>query len=125
MYIQITIGRNASPAAWAWLNKSYELPQEKWDAFVAVASMTLNDALLDNKWSKLEKHFGTGEWEGVEEESCHISAYHPHPLWLRRLNPFWARNMRSLKRNLAHVAFKYGQEAIAVTVGNSELVEAK
>ena len=71
-YAQLNIGRNIG---------GKPMSDKRWQDFILRASSALsiaarggdNDlvALVDN----CEVHLGTGEWQGVAEESAHISLY--------------------------------------------------
>ena len=59
----------------------------------------------------VEIHRGKGTWEGVEEESAKITL----------LTPAQSDNPGILRRYLSENARQYGQDAIALTIGVSEL----
>ena len=59
----------------------------------------------------LEVHYGKGTWEGVPEDSAMISVRSHAPI----------THLHSLRRELGELADKYGQDAIALTIGTSEL----
>ena len=60
-----------------------------------------------------ELHLGTGVWDDVEEESAKIT--------LRRSAEASPEMLSELRRLLSENARKYGQDAIALTIGTSEL----
>lgn len=62
-------------------------------------------------------HIGTGEWEGVPEESAIVSFIH------FEFDPVDIVNhLQWLKDALSEVALRFGQDTIALSVGASELV---
>lgn len=60
-----------------------------------------------------ELHRGTGVWDGVEEESAKIT--------LLRHAEASPEMLSELRRLLSENARQYGQDAIALTIGESEL----
>tara|TARA_R110002020_G_scaffold404912_1_gene614957 strand:- start:4038 stop:4358 length:321 start_codon:yes stop_codon:yes gene_type:complete len=66
--------------------------------------------------SVVEMHSGTGGWNGVSEDSTKVTLITEHPLTDRKL--------ADLKRGLAYYAAQYTQDAIALTIGQSELITA-
>ena len=60
-----------------------------------------------------ELHRGTGVWDGVEEESAKIT--------LLRHAEASPEMLSELRRLLSENARQYGQDAIALTIGTSEL----
>lgn len=60
-----------------------------------------------------EIHRGTGTWDGVEEESAKIT--------LLRHSKATDDMLDDLRRYLSELARQYGQDAIALTIGQSEL----
>lgn len=61
----------------------------------------------------VEIHRGEGTWDGVEEESAKIT--------LLRHSKATADMLDDLRRYLSELARQYGQDAIALTIGQSEL----
>lgn len=60
---------------------------------------------------RIEAHYGKGTWDGIEEESAKISVLSDKPL----------THLNYLRQALTHLAEEYGQDAITLTIGESEL----
>lgn len=99
--ITITIGRNIGTAP---------MPAEQWAQFVEDATADLLAAVPSDI---VETHYGTGEWDGITEESCKITV-------LRHAEPTDAM-LDELRRYMSENARLYDQDAIAITIGKSEL----
>lgn len=105
MYIQVNIGRNVG---------NTPMLDDKWNEFQGRVAFAIYNAancweafsLIDNT----ELHTGFGAYDGVTEESCHISSY-----WEDGFD------LDQLKTELAELKTWFGQDAIALIVG-SELV---
>ena len=65
----------------------------------------------ENTEFRIETHYGKGTWDGVEEESVKISVLSDQPL----------THLSYLRGALTDLAEEYGQDAIALTIGTSEL----
>ena len=74
---------------------------------------TYADLYLDGAERTFEVHYGKGVWEGVEEESAKITLLAEFELDERGLS--------TLRNYLSENARQYGQDAIALTIGTSEL----
>ena len=75
-------------------------------------SYDLAKKVPDMRWGfRIETHYGKGTWDGVEEESAKISVLSDQPL----------THLSYLRQALANLAEEYGQDAIALTIGTSEL----
>lgn len=64
-----------------------------------------------------EVHFGTGSWEGIREESAHLTFYRdamPEP-----------DSLLTMTDRLATLAGQYGQDAIGLVVSQSLLITRK
>lgn len=60
-----------------------------------------------------EVHSGTGMWDGIRETSVHLTVY----------REFVTEGMRyAYRQGLARLASHYGQDAIALTISEPELV---
>lgn len=97
--VQASIGRNIG---------SEPLSRSDWVHFINDVS----DAIREQN-EKPEFHFGTGVWEGISEDSAHITVYRANITDEYRY---------AIRQNLARIAFTYGQEAIALTISESELI---
>lgn len=113
-YLQVNIGRNID---------NTPMDDQDWDEFkenialklttTAIGSVQITRDHYDEILAQVEFHTGTGTWDGVEEESCHISLFVPN-----EIDPGYLRELRIY---LANTKRYYSQDAIAlITV--SELV---
>jgi hypothetical protein len=122
MFIQANIGRNVenavvgagpmSDAAWSTFQKDV-----KDEIFLAVHTADINLA-FQIEFEDFQVHTGVGEWQGVKEESAHISVY------LETINEtlFALETITSaLGERLQYLAFQYRQSAIAYVVTESHL----
>jgi len=102
--VQVSIGRNTSPGI--------SLNDITWYNFQRAVS----DSLWLNtrgvgRW--VENHKGIGLWEDQREESAHITV----------LDVF-SIDREALSRDLAAIAERYGQSAVALAVTEPELIAA-
>jgi hypothetical protein len=128
MYIQANIGRNVAERDGstramndtAWLNFQNDVKEEVMMSLLAAGLGGLVSL------SSFQVHTGTGEWNGVKEESAHVSVYFDHDgrtydgtmgSWLDRRPDV----RKALEVKLAYLAFQYGQDAIAFMVTDSHL----
>lgn len=127
MYIQANIGRNANgvnrttnePNAvpmsdTAWANFQQDVKEEilsaLWEANMPADVVSLSD---------FQVHTGMGEWDGVPEESAHVSVYFDSN---GTGVPFMMESIKAnLDQRLSYLAFQYGQDAIAFVVTDSHL----
>lgn len=105
MYIQVNIGRNIG---------NTPMPVEKWQELqgrvmfvISVAAFNWEDFDLE---ASIETHLGTGSYNGITEESAHISSY-----WEEGFD------IEYLKKDLAKIRDWFEQDTIALIVG-SELI---
>lgn len=131
MYIQANIGRNITVTATngpATATKPMDI--RVWEKFQADTALVIRQVLSDELSTPLDNdtqtHTGMGEWDGVPEESAHVSIYLDHDgrawddfggRWYDRMPD--VRN--SLSRRLGDLAHRYGQDAIAFIVTDSHL----
>ena len=113
-----TIGRNYSNSvAVPPSMRGQAMTLTRWHQFVedveADMASTYADLYLDGAERTFEVHYGKGVWEGVEEESAKITLLAEFELDERGLS--------TLRRLLSENARFYDQDAIALTVGDSEL----
>lgn len=122
MYIQVNIGRNfvadrfnpmggtLSELQWA------EFKNDIVDNLVATV-LTEAVNISEDHWQEIldqvEIHNGQGMWDGIAEESCHISIFVPNELSGRTLQQF--------RQYLFNLKSEYSQESIALIIG-SELI---
>lgn len=97
-YTQVNIGRNIN---------SKPMTQEKWEEFQAHVYILMSDCAIE---PNLEIHNGYGHWDGMVEESTHISMLSEDIVDLDRL-----------RDGLVDLKKEYGQDTIALITG-SELV---
>lgn len=99
--ITITLGRNIDGAP---------MPSEKWTQFAEDVTADLLAAVPSDI---TETHYGTGVWDGIPEDSCKVTV-------LRHSEPT-AAMLDDLRRYMSENARVYDQDAIAITIGKSEL----
>lgn len=116
MYIQASIGRNVGTEPMAdavW----HVFKQDTREAlFLSVHDVDIAVA-VGIEWEDLQVHTGIGEWDGVKEESAHVSVYFdtkPGQVNAARLH-------EHLSDRLVALAREYGQDAIAFIVTDSHL----
>lgn len=105
-----TIGRNVGATP---------MSDTKWFAFqgqvIALVASFAKDWMAGT--DVVEHHVGTGAWEGVTEESCKVTLLSHVSLGENAIE--------DLKKGLAYYAEAYDQEAVALTIGQSELISGK
>jgi len=99
--VTVTIGRN--------VDNSF-MPIVEWAKFQDDVAGILEE--LSNFNCEPEIHIGTGTWNGVVEESAKISI----------LVDSAPVDIVTLKKNIETLRDKYKQDAIALCIGNSELI---
>lgn len=99
--ITITIGRNIGDAP---------MTSEKWTQFAEDVTADLLAAVPSDI---VETHYGTGVCDGIPEDSCKVTV-------LRHSEPT-AAMIDDLRRYMSENARIYDQDAIAITIGRSEL----
>jgi len=107
MYVYTaTIGRNV---------KDWGAPMHDalWETFQDRVSEIMAGHVQEDDF--LEIHRGTGEWEGVPEDSAMITVL--------RNEPLDEHDLHTLRYQLRLEATSFGQEAIALTIGQSELLK--
>lgn len=110
-YAQLNIGRNVGTEPMA---------ADVWERFAGACADALAYAARDlmagvtrtAMRADVQTHYGTGVWEGVREDSAHVSLFSVHGI-----------DVATLRESVAELAHDYGQGAIALVVG-SELVAA-
>ena len=103
MYVvSVTIGRNVGTTP---------MSDVRWATFEDEVSEYLSSGMQSD--DTLEIHRGRGIWDGVEEESTKIT------LLTNSTLPYGTIGLREFLSDLAR---RYDQDAIALTVGESELV---
>lgn len=115
MYIyEVTIGRNVN---------GEPMSEYQFEQFVGDALLHLWELFQATKrtdaygWDNpeyvatIERHNGIGLWEGKAEESTKLTLLSEYPM--THLNGF--------REQLSELARMYGQDAIALTIGESEL----
>lgn len=100
----VTIGRNVGDKP---------MSDEMWTMFQDHAFSLLASYVTHNG-DVVESHKGVGVWHGEVEESCKVTLLAIHSLADAQL--------ADLKRGLSYYAAGYHQDAIALTIGQSELI---
>lgn len=100
--ITVTIGRNMDNAP---------MRVGLWERFAEDVTADLLAAVPSDI---IETHYGKGVWDGAAEESCKITV-------LRHSEPT-GEMLDALRAVMSENARVYGQDAIAITIGQSELV---
>ncbi len=113
-YLQVNVGRNVNDEP---------MDDQDWTEFTESIALKLATTVVGNNrvtrdhyteiLSQVEYHTGMGTWDGVTEESCHISLFSP-----AEIDPGYLRELRIYLENTKRY---YSQDAIALIVG-SELV---
>ena len=122
MYIQVNIGRNFVPDRYNPTGGT--LSDLDWGEFkndivnnlvatVLTDSADVSQENWDKVRSQVEIHNGQGSYEGIPEESCHISLFIPVGLSEKSLSDFRSYLFRLKK--------EYSQGTIALLIG-SELI---
>lgn len=122
MYIQVNIGRNFvadrhNPVGGVLSDLDWgEFKKDIVNNLVAIVLNESDDISQDN-WDKVlsqvEVHNGQGSYDGIPEESCHISMFVQGGLTEKSLGDF--------RRYLFNLKKEYSQGTIALIVG-SELI---
>ena len=107
--ITITIGRNRRPGS--EIAPFTPLSAGDWLRFRVEILEALEPLTGPKAWT--ETHYGEAEWEGVKEESAKVTVL---GAWTD------AAGLATLRNRLRNLAAQYDQDAIAVSVGTSDLV---
>lgn len=94
IYVQLNIGRNIDGKA---------MYLDHWYQFVTAASNVLINSTGPGV---TERHYGTGEWDGVTEESAHISILTD------------SLDMTLLTAGVEQLKADYQQDSIALIIGS-------
>ena len=106
-----TIGRNYSNSlAVPPSMRGQAMTPTRWERFIEDVKTDMLSAVPSDI---CELHLGTGVWDGVDEESAKIT--------LLRHAEASPEMLDELRRLLSENARQYGQDAIALTIGTSEL----
>lgn len=111
-----TIGRNFSPTHPLPGLQSKPMTLSAWERFAEDVQADMVKYLQAGQVEPVtvEVHYGRGEWNGVTEESAKITVL--------RNDYADADYLTDLRYSLEILASDYGQDAIAFTVGTSELL---
>jgi hypothetical protein len=107
--LTFTIGRNIGMSP---------MSEVLWATFTDRVHETLVRFVADYD-ATVEEHYGKGMWQGIEEESYKVTALIDPDLLH---NPHRAPWLRDLTASVAAIAYGYGQDAVAFTIGRSELI---
>lgn len=102
--LTVTIGRNYTNDG-----ETFTLSDGSWLSFQEEVRH-----LLGRYTGTLEQHLGIGYWQGIPEESAKITLLVENSLNV---------NTGYIRVNLERLARTYDQDAIALTIGESELIE--
>lgn len=104
-YIQANIGRNFDLGT-----GTLEMTDDGWHNFQqdVISLLRVNAMNHQTNMTTFEIHYGVGTWEGVTEESAHISALS---------SDGW--DTENIKLGLAWLAEEYKQDSIAFIEGSS------
>ncbi len=111
--ITVTVGRNVRPSHPTLANKP--LSDNDWRAYVSEVSHLLR-RYAANRTSWIEVHYGIGTWDGVAEESAKITIHDART---------GGSAVPTLTRALRYLAGCHDQDALAVSVGRSELITVR
>lgn len=108
----VTIGRNVGDVPMSDLD---------WATFEDEVNEALVTVPYERQIAFLETHRGTGVWQGVAEESVKVTMALISALPEESEG---CRDLLALRNKLFRLAGLYGQDAIALTIGQSELIPA-
>lgn len=111
-----TIGRNVPATNPNPMHAGKPMTLTTWEQFVedVKADMLTVSNNYQAGVATMEIHRGKGIWDGVEEESAKITLLLDEALPKDHVN--------QMRRYLSELARQYGQDAIALTIGESELI---
>lgn len=119
--ITATLGRNYSDRVIAARGETYAptMTITRWEQFIEDVEHDMAAAVRGAQPTLMitEQHRGKGEWNGVEEESCKVTILADFAAYPTDVIGVITGYLRSL-------SWQYGQDAIALTVGVSELISA-
>jgi len=101
--ITVTVGRNIAGAP---------MSADHWEALQRRVRTVL--AYATTGTGRLESHYGVGEWDGVTEDSAKVTRY--GTAWGQERDADW------LRAEIGDLARVYRQEAIALVIGEGELI---
>ena len=101
--ITVTVGRNINGAP---------MSADHWEALQRRVRTVL--AYATTGTGRLESHYGVGDWSGVTEDSAKITRY--GTAWGQERGAEW------LRAEIGDLARVYRQEAIALVIGEGELI---
>jgi hypothetical protein len=100
--VMVSIGRNIG---------NEPMSDRDWTAFVNATSNAIRRA-----GESPEIHFGHGTWDGIREESAHITVYRHTDTEIPRT---------AIYERLAFLAEYFGQDAIALSISEPILIPSK
>jgi hypothetical protein len=144
MYIQVNVGRNFTTSRGegrTHLDRTWaDFKNDVKAVILQAVNATVNyQPSAVAHASQIEVHTGSGTWDGVTEESAHVSLFHDVELDMFALLvggksiDFAPGNVTTptemvtflLSANLPSLAAAYGQDAIAFIVTDSHLADGK
>lgn len=106
--VTVSIGRNVGDVP---------MPIHRWRQFQMDTHGVIADSVFEKQIEFIERHVGEGSWDGVTEDSVKITFGLKSALTEEALD--------SLRHTLTGLARFYDQDAIALTIGQSELIYAR
>lgn len=106
----VTIGRNVGDEPMS--THDWRLFRESVNMHLTIIA-TIDDVQID----AIETTRGTGEWNGVREDNARVV--------MRTLSPLSETALGKLRVRLGNLATANMQDAIAFTIGTSELIDAR
>jgi hypothetical protein len=86
------------------------MPDARWSRFVEYVRASLDYHTTEDD-DLLKVHYATGSWQGIEEESAKITLLSNYPV-----------PPEIVRGQLRIIAAFYEQDAIALTIGKSEVI---
>lgn len=107
--VTVTIGRNVPATPPEWI--AQPMDNLSWQEFQNAVASALWTTSSTNGEAWEERHYGTAVWDGVTEESAKITL----------LNASFT-HVVALRQRLETIRGMYTQDAIALSVGTSDLI---
>lgn len=105
----VTIGRNVG---------TEPMPRDTWAAFIRDVRSTLEWAQLTRSvTAEVEERHGRTIWDGQHEDSVRLN--------FRTESELYPETVAQIRTELRDYCERYGQEAIALCIGHSELIEPR
>jgi hypothetical protein len=108
--VTVTIGRNVPATPPEWI--AQPLSSLDWTEFQNAVASALWQTSSTNGEAWEERHYGTAVWDGVPEESAKVTLLGAD-----------FTHVVALRQRLETIRGMYAQDAIALSVGTSDLIE--